>query len=539
MKRKIIVSFVSAVMLLSNNIGSIQAQEDINYKFIELVPGQKKKLKIKEASSTVNWKSTSNKIVKISKDGAVKGLKAGSATVTGTVGASSYSCDVFVNKKPSILIEKTKMGVGHTEKLFLLYNNDQKVSWDTTNHSIMTVSSKGVIKAKKTGSVTIKAKSNGLTYKRKVKVVKEGQDTISIGTSIKLPKPEKKVKWSTSNKKVICVNKNGTIKVLNSGGCTIKAKGSKKSYTFKYKIPKLSISSKNRTIGIGESVDLNIHHYNGTVKWSSSNNGIATVTNHGLVKGITSGQVKITAKMESKKLVSTIFVNEKSNQGSLIHNSFSTLNKSTEDGIHMLVIGNSLSIHPVASNAWWGLWGMAASKAQYDYPHVLSSMIARNENVMTDVINFGGDWERAPENGRAMYPLLTPYLTGDIDMIVIQLGENYADNNAFKSNFNDLMCYLKQKEKNAKFYVLSQYFSNIQQDQIKKEICKKYQAQYIELKNIYSLPSCHNTMNGIVYGEDGKTHQINTLGVALHPSDIGMKKMAQSIYEYYLKNQYK
>ena len=169
MKRKIIVSFVSAVMLLSNNIGSIQAQEDINYKFIELVPGQKKKLKIKEASSTVNWKSTSNKIVKISKDGAVKGLKAGSATVTGTVGASSYSCDVFVNKKPSILIEKTKMGVGHTEKLFLLYNNDQKVSWDTTNHSIMTVSSKGVIKAKKTGSVTIKAKSNGLTYKRKSK----------------------------------------------------------------------------------------------------------------------------------------------------------------------------------------------------------------------------------------------------------------------------------------------------------------------------------------------------------------------------------
>lgn len=539
MKRNIIVSFVSAVLLLSNNIGSIQAQEDINYKFIELVPGQKKKLKIKEASSTVQWKSTSNKIVKISKDGTVKGLKAGSATVRGTVGISSYSCDVFVNKNPSILIEKTKMGVGHTEKLFLLYNNDQKVSWDTTNHSIMTVSSKGVIKAKKTGSVTIKAKSNGLTYKRKVKVVKEGQDTINVGTSIKLPKPEKKVKWSTSNKKVIRVNKNGTIKVLNSGNCTIKAKESKKSYTFKYKVPKVSISSKNRTIGVGQSIDLNIHHYNGTVKWSSSNNGIATVTNHGLVKGITSGQVKITAKVGSKKLTSIISVDEQSKQDILTHSSINIVNNSTEDGKHVLVIGNSLSLHPIIDNLWWGKWGMAARKAQYDYPHVLSSMIVRNENVMTDVVNFGGDWERAPKNGRTVYPLLTPYLTGDIDMIVIQLGENYADNNAFKSNFNDLMGYLKQKEKNAKIYVLSQYFYNIQQDQIKKETCKKYHAKYIELKNIYSLPSCHNTMNGIVYDEAGKTHQINNLGVALHPSDIGMRKIAQCIYESYLKNQYK
>lgn len=39
-----------------------------------------------------------------------------------------------------------------------------------------------------------------------------------------------------------------------------------------------------------------------------------------------------------------------------------------------LVIGNSITSHPI-NEYWWGEWGMAASKKENDFVHILGNLI--------------------------------------------------------------------------------------------------------------------------------------------------------------------
>ena len=62
------------------------------------------------------------------------------------------------------------------------------------------------------------------------------------------------------------------------------------------------------TITAGSTVKLKLKNNKKSVKWSSSNKKIATVSSTGLVKGIKSGTCKITAKVGKKKYKCTVIV---------------------------------------------------------------------------------------------------------------------------------------------------------------------------------------------------------------------------------------
>ncbi|MFR8105646.1 Ig-like domain-containing protein [Eubacterium sp.] len=74
---------------------------------------------------------------------------------------------------------------------------------------------------------------------KKAKISKT-KATIYVGKTIKLKvkNNKKKVKWSTSNKKVAKVNKKGKVKGIKAGKATIIAKVGKKAYKCKIKVKK-------------------------------------------------------------------------------------------------------------------------------------------------------------------------------------------------------------------------------------------------------------------------------------------------------------
>ncbi len=74
---------------------------------------------------------------------------------------------------------------------------------------------------------------------KKAKISKT-KATIYVGKTIKLKvkNNKKKVKWSTSNKKVAKVNKKGKVKGIKAGKATITAKVGKKAYKCKIKVKK-------------------------------------------------------------------------------------------------------------------------------------------------------------------------------------------------------------------------------------------------------------------------------------------------------------
>ena len=132
---------------------------------------------------------------------------------------------------------KVTLSVGDTKQL-KVSGTKKKVTWSSSKKSVAIVSKKGKVTAKKAGTATITAKvgKKKLTCKvtvSKMKTLELNSKTsvggfnyteVDVGDKIQAyVNTDKKVKWSSDNKKVATVNKNGKITVKDSGFVTIRA----------------------------------------------------------------------------------------------------------------------------------------------------------------------------------------------------------------------------------------------------------------------------------------------------------------------------
>ena len=71
---------------------------------------------------------------------------------------------------------------------------------------------------------------------------------------------------------------------------------------------KTVISSKKLILSVGQKKKLKVKKKNQTVKWSSGNKKVATVTAKGVVKGLRKGTATITVKSGSKKMICKVTI---------------------------------------------------------------------------------------------------------------------------------------------------------------------------------------------------------------------------------------
>lgn len=144
------------------------------------------KAEIRGKKKKVTWKSSDSKIAKVSSKGKVTAKKPGSVIITASVNGETVGCNITV-KKVSITLPKTKtMKAGFELTLkAVVTGSKEKVTWKSSNTKIAKVSSKGVVTAKKAGTVTITAKTRKSTAKceiivENVAVNKKKQDKIKL-----------------------------------------------------------------------------------------------------------------------------------------------------------------------------------------------------------------------------------------------------------------------------------------------------------------------------------------------------------------------
>ena len=129
----------------------------------------------------------------------------------------------------------------------------------------------------------------------------------------------KAVQWKSTNTKIATVNSNGVVKGLKRGSCYVVATakdGSKKSakckVTVRQLVTKLSYNKKTQktSVDVGKTIKFNVvvspsNANNKGLVFSTSNKKVATVNRKGIIKGLKSGKVVITAKAKdgSKKVV--------------------------------------------------------------------------------------------------------------------------------------------------------------------------------------------------------------------------------------------
>ena len=147
------------------------------------------KVTMGKGDKVVSWKSSNKKVASVDKNGKVKGLKAGkTATITVQLASGlKKSFKVKVQKKnvatKSLKVVDAATGKKVSSKVSLKrkqtlklaatvspITSKEKVKYSSSNKKVASVSSKGVIKAKKKGKATITVKSGKKTYKIKVTV---------------------------------------------------------------------------------------------------------------------------------------------------------------------------------------------------------------------------------------------------------------------------------------------------------------------------------------------------------------------------------
>lgn len=120
--------------------------------------------------------SSDETITTISEDGWFTLSEPGTVTVTGKTSKYTVSFTYGVIK-PQIWVDKVELVKGFTwNALFEISGlpanvNTSDIKWSSSNSKIATVDKNGIVKGKKTGSVTIKGKFDKYTISTKVKVV--------------------------------------------------------------------------------------------------------------------------------------------------------------------------------------------------------------------------------------------------------------------------------------------------------------------------------------------------------------------------------
>jgi hypothetical protein len=136
-----------------------------------------------------------------------------------------------------------------------------------------------------------------------------------------------------------------------------------------------------------------------------------------------------------------------------------------DDHYNILFIGNSITRHGITSYWWSDGRGMAATSQETDYVHQTESLLAdKLEELKPGAKGINGYafnysvWETNAHDRAQTYPVMDKYMTegGELDVVVLQLGENVsdasADGSTYESDYAELIQHIKEEAPNARDY---------------------------------------------------------------------------------------
>ena len=284
---------------------------------------------------SVTWESSDTKIATVTTAGKVKGVKAGTATITCTSNATGLkaTCTVTVGYVKLDKTEATFLKGETTTLKATVYPSsltDKSVTWESSDTKVATVSTAGKVKGVKAGTATITCTSNAtglkatctvnvvggfVTLNKTETYVQKGKTMTLKATVTPETLTDKSVTWESSDTKIATVSSAGKVKGVKYGTatitCTSVATGAKA--TCKVTIGKVVVGVSEITLKRSRSVTLDVTLYptdlaDKSVTWESSDESIATVTSEGKVTGVKAGTATITCTSVATGLKGTCSV---------------------------------------------------------------------------------------------------------------------------------------------------------------------------------------------------------------------------------------
>ncbi|MCR5848676.1 MAG: Ig-like domain-containing protein [Lachnospiraceae bacterium] len=300
-------------------------------------------------SKDVTWSSSDPNVASVDGTGKVRGLKAGTTTIVATAVDANHvqsNGHVITVENRTVLVEaitlenaSVTLGGETTMRAVVTPENatNKTLAWSSDKPDIVSVDGNGTVKGLKAGTAIITAKSTDGSEKSASATVtvtetniliesitlQGGEVAIGGKTTLKATiTPEnasnKTLTWSSSDTTIATVNGNGEVTGLKEGTVKITAKttdGSEKSASADVVVKpgalKLTVLGKDgKEVGnelvllVNESYQLTAKVEGAVsdtgVKFATSQNNVATVSDNGLIKALVLGATDITVTTNEK-----------------------------------------------------------------------------------------------------------------------------------------------------------------------------------------------------------------------------------------------
>lgn len=275
------------------------------------------------------WSSSNSSIASVDQGGNVKGLKAGTVTITAKADNASASCTVTVLQNvTSVKLNKTSLSLNKGETFQLVatltpneYLIDSKVVWSSSEPSVASVDDTGLVTCTGSGKAVITAAVGGKSATCSVdgyvpvKQIELDSDSFEIGigetrqiTASVSPSDAttQMPKWTSSSTSIATVDSKGNVKGVKVGTVTITASADGVTATCSVsvtnKVTSLTLNATTLKLRQGETFQ-----FTATVKpttatykdvtWAVSDKTVATIDENGLLTAKAEGDVTVTASV--------------------------------------------------------------------------------------------------------------------------------------------------------------------------------------------------------------------------------------------------
>lgn len=190
-------------------------------------------------------------------------------------------------------------------------------------------------------------------------------------------------------------------------------------------------------------------------------------------------------------------------------------------GRRVMFMGNSITLHGINEGiGWHGEWGMAASKEENDYVHILMNKFREVDPDVAFCICQVSRWEMDYLNGSERHNQYESAREFGADVIVARFIENCPhkdfDGEIFKKEYESFIDYINIKG-NARIVLTTGFYPH-PGDEVVLEIAQERNYPCVTIGDLGAM----DEMKAIGKFE----HE----GVANHPGDLGMRTIAERIW---------
>lgn len=183
--------------------------------------------------------------------------------------------------------------------------------------------------------------------------------------------------------------------------------------------------------------------------------------------------------------------------------------------IRVLIVGNSIVKHaPAPEIGWYGDWGMAATSPENDFVRVYTRLLQdadKYNSVVVDAKNIG-HWEVDFSYDLNQYDDVSGKR---YDVFIVRLGENVRNTTDYYDALVNMINHFRHSE--TKVIITGMVWEHILKESIQQQVASDNHFKFI------SMSDFHHDLGNFSFG------LFENSGVAGHPSDIGMRNIAESL----------